>query len=635
MSTLSVSARHTAEGRIRVTICAPLGVPPPEAAMEAFRALGIAVAKQHHSLQRLEKIAKRHVPKMKSFVLDALRRARAEHKQHGIDAALREFEVGLTAMPAMLISVIADSGRMAVDAANAKGIRHLAAAGTRMVFDEKSAESIAWAQQHAGELLVDVSDATRRSVKEIITRAQVEGLNADEQAALIADVIGLTERDANAVFNRRDELENDGTPDEEIDAEVSAYAEDLLEERADLIAVTETNMAANEGQLEAWDQAVENGMLPPDVLRKCFANDGCCDVCDDADGQVVGLDEPFVVDGEEFDTPPFHPRCRCGMGIADADEEPTDAIRHAAFDKAAYMRQYHIDNYERKQKEKAEKSKMTAAPAAAPAPSPPVTISEPEAVAPPAAPPSDPHAENEAALSSSDPTSMSVLSGGMNQFNQKVTLNDGRVGVFKAASLEKPHLRSNVENGQGVEREVAAWEVAKALGHDDIVSPTVERTINLNGKGERGSFQQWSNGTVAANLPTDQAYGMSKDDLARSALFDHVIGNTDRHSGNWMMQGGKPMMIDHGLAFAEKNGKVTADLGSRASHLSNSLQSHFDRHKEDVLGRRAGVEKAMRKAGLGDRQVNAMHQRMDVLGKSSSFHQLYTSTRLGGHHFAG
>jgi len=35
-----------------------------------------------------------------------------------------------------------------------------------------------------------------------------------------------------------------------------------------------------------------------------------CPICGGLNGQVVGLDQPFNLDGDEYDFP-AHPRCRC------------------------------------------------------------------------------------------------------------------------------------------------------------------------------------------------------------------------------------------------------------------------------------------------------------------------------------
>lgn len=65
-----------------------------------------------------------------------------------------------------------------------------------------------------------------------------------------------------------------------------------------------------------------------------------------------------------------------------------------------------------------------------------------------------------------------------------------------------------------------------------------------------------SNIQVAAKEPSNVRYD-GKEDRSRCALFDFVIGNADRHAGNWMIADGKITLIDHGLCFPEKDFGLT------------------------------------------------------------------------------
>ncbi len=94
--------------------------------------------------------------------------------------------------------------------------------------------------------------------------------------------------------------------------------------RAEMIARTETMRASNEGQQEAWDQAVTAGLLTGNEQQEWITADdeATCPICDPMDGVTVGLDEMFEVDGDEIDGPPAHPNCRCTLGLS---LEPTVA----------------------------------------------------------------------------------------------------------------------------------------------------------------------------------------------------------------------------------------------------------------------------------------------------------------------
>lgn len=160
------------------------------------------------------------------------------------------------------------------------------------------------------------------------------------------------------------------------------------------------------------------------------------------------------------------------------------------------------------------------------------------------------------------PGSTKELGGGINlSFTAK--LEDGTKVVVKPADDpgnsfdEKPRKWMAGTKGEQMRAEAAAWQVAKTLGFTDIVQPTVIRTmpettivvegIKTKQSGE-ASIQEFKHGAVTGGdrraVPIDPAKAR------RLAVFDMIIGNSDRHSGNWMVTtDGSPVAIDHGLAF--------------------------------------------------------------------------------------
>jgi SPP1 gp7 family putative phage head morphogenesis protein len=155
--------------------------------------------------------------------------------------------------------------------------RTLAGPSFTMRFDAESPDAIAWAEEHAGLLATQISDTTRQRIRDAIVAA-LEGDGIDAAYADIEDAVGD-------------------------------------EARAELIAHTEIMTAANEGQREAWDQAIEAGLLTGNEKKEWIATGDAnvCPQCDELDGTVVGLDEQYPDDGG--DGPPAHPQCRCTEGI--------------------------------------------------------------------------------------------------------------------------------------------------------------------------------------------------------------------------------------------------------------------------------------------------------------------------------
>lgn len=151
------------------------------------------------------------------------------------------------------------------------------AAKLGFAFNPDAPDVKAWAEQHAADLVTGVSASTRDAIRDEV----VDLFDGDRSVAEMTDrLTGLLGDDA----------------------------------RAEMIASTETMRAANEGQQEAWSQAIDAGLLTGDEQQEWIASDDEdeCDDCDALDGETVGLDDAFS-DGS--DGPPAHPNCRCTVGL--------------------------------------------------------------------------------------------------------------------------------------------------------------------------------------------------------------------------------------------------------------------------------------------------------------------------------
>ena len=96
-------------------------------------------------------------------------------------------------------------------------------------------------------------------------------------------------------------------------------------------------------------------------------------------------------------------------------------------------------------------------------------------------------------------------------------------------------------------REVAAWELAQALGWD-VVPPTVLREGPLG----EGSVQQFVDADFEHHYFTLLEDESLHPQLRRMAAFDIVANNTDRKGGHCLLAAdGHISGIDHGLAFHE------------------------------------------------------------------------------------
>lgn len=183
------------------------------------------------------------------------------------------------------------------------------------VFARTNQRALEWARARSAQLVTEVNAATREAIREIIGLAFEEGLPPREAARLLRDVVGLHSRDAAAVADYRADLLARGASTEFAEAKAARYSRKLLNARTETIARTESMAAANAGQEELWQQAVERGELPEDIYEVWITtpDDALCPECAAMEGALTKVGEPFV-DAGGF--PPLHPNCRCVTGIA-------------------------------------------------------------------------------------------------------------------------------------------------------------------------------------------------------------------------------------------------------------------------------------------------------------------------------
>lgn len=146
------------------------------------------------------------------------------------------------------------------------------------------------------------------------------------------------------------------------------------------------------------------------------------------------------------------------------------------------------------------------------------------------------------------------LGGGVNG-SFVVHLSNGAKGVWKPSAHEDMRpLRSCIEEDHQARREAAAYAVDRWLSHYAGVPPTVYRDLG----GEAGALMEFvpASASVTVREQASRALeGPAHEDYRRMAIFDHIIGNLDRHSGNWLVgEEGRLVPIDHGLAFPLQNG---------------------------------------------------------------------------------
>ena len=198
-------------------------------------------------------------------------------------------------------------------------LKHLpAAVQANLRFDLLNPRSVEFIRQYRFNLIRQISAETQEGIRRVILRAFEEGLHPRQSGRYIRDLVGLTQRQALAVDNRRRSLIARGVPQGRAMDQSMAYARKLHRRRAETIARTETMRAANAGQQLLWEQAVDEGLInPARTLREWIVtpDDRLCDFCEPMDGQRVGMDEDFQSELGPVHEPPLHPSCRCAVSL--------------------------------------------------------------------------------------------------------------------------------------------------------------------------------------------------------------------------------------------------------------------------------------------------------------------------------
>lgn len=147
-------------------------------------------------------------------------------------------------------------------------------------FDKSNPAAVKWVEEHAADTIDGISETTRENIKDLVEQEFQGTFDVDELTDRIAELIGNSER-------------------------------------AEMIARTETMRASNEGQQEAWDQAVEEGLLTGNEQQEWIVtpDDRLCPECEPFDTATAELGGTFEAEGTESDGPPLHPRCRCTLGL--------------------------------------------------------------------------------------------------------------------------------------------------------------------------------------------------------------------------------------------------------------------------------------------------------------------------------
>lgn len=186
---------------------------------------------------------------------------------------------------------------------------------------------------------------------------------------------------------------------------------------------------------------------------------------------------------------------------------------------------------------------------------------------------------DEASLLAGVKTQISPVGGGTNT-TRKVVLDNGIEGYHKPFSGVESQLARDFgqTSAQQPIHEVAAWQVARELGPpwESIVPPVVLREVD----GEMGSFALERPG-VQMKMPNDIDPGEAK----AAAFFDCLVGQQDRHPNNYLVQGDRVNLIDHGYTFAQGSDYMNWSFFHQSRYRAGGRDSLLTGAEVDALDR--------------------------------------------------
>lgn len=270
--------------------------------------------------KRLQAVLDRLVPRVRRQVLKALQQLASSVSVEVVITALERRDFwSLERLVAGLPRDLAKPGRELTAAFKAGFDAAMLEARPGLTVSVTNAVAARSAEASAARLVTGVTGETRRAIRRLVVDAFVEGVPVRTLAQKIRPLVGLTDRQARAVLNKRTALEAAGKTAKQVDAISARYAETLRRQRAVMIARTEVIRASTDGKIAAWKALQAKGQLSP-RLRKTWIvtpDDRLCPICEPLDGEQVVIDGQFRTRVGLVMGPPAHPQCRCAIGLTD------------------------------------------------------------------------------------------------------------------------------------------------------------------------------------------------------------------------------------------------------------------------------------------------------------------------------
>lgn len=186
--------------------------------------------------------------------------------------------------------------------------------------------AIAYAEVRTGEMIREITESTKNSVRALTAKSLTGSLTVDQLGRKLRDYIPLrTEQVAQLEkyqANQFTRLIADGrTIDKasEISNKLtSTLAKRKLKQRTETIARTELVTAANKGRYAGWEAMHSQGAIDDRSVKEWIAGSGACPRCQALDGMLAPWNGAFP---NGMDMPPDHPACRCSAVLLPPDDD--------------------------------------------------------------------------------------------------------------------------------------------------------------------------------------------------------------------------------------------------------------------------------------------------------------------------
>lgn len=200
-----------------------------------------------------------------------------------------------------------------------EGIQKIAEAFQRKLnYDKVLVYVDKWILERGANLVTKICEDQRLALRAVLHKFVVEEPKSPEELShYIRSVVGLTERQTNALLKMRDALLEQGLTENRINKIIANQAKEMHIYRARMIARTELSYAYNRGTIvEMQDVMVEYQFEKGEKIWITAPDEFVCEDCARMNGTRVGINDvfqPAAKNNEPLLTPPLHPNCRCSI----------------------------------------------------------------------------------------------------------------------------------------------------------------------------------------------------------------------------------------------------------------------------------------------------------------------------------